>query len=77
MQNDEWIMLDFFVVRWYYVQVLSGNAEASIRVWRSLVSRLNGVQEALSSNLNTRIPKPLKSKDLSGFFNFSGVVFSL
>ena len=24
------------------------------RVWRSLVSRLNGVQEALSSNLNTR-----------------------
>ena len=25
-----------------------------IRVWRSLVSRLNGVQEALSSNLSTR-----------------------
>ena len=29
-------------------------AEMNIRVWRSLVSRLNGVQEALSSNLNTR-----------------------
>ena len=27
---------------------------AVIRVWRSLVSRLNGVQEALSSNLSTR-----------------------
>ena len=27
---------------------------AAFRVWRSLVSRLNGVQEALSSNLNTR-----------------------
>jgi hypothetical protein len=28
--------------------------QKEIRVWRSLVSRLNGVQEALSSNLNTR-----------------------
>ena len=28
-----------------------------IRVWRSLVSRLNGVQEALSSNLSTRTKK--------------------
>ena len=28
--------------------------QMEIRVWRSLVSRLNGVQEALSSNLNTR-----------------------
>ncbi len=26
----------------------------NIRVWRSLVSRLNGVQEASSSNLDTR-----------------------
>ena len=50
----------------------AGDADASIRVWRSLVSRLNGVQEALSSNLNTRRPKPLKSKDLGGFFNFYG-----
>ena len=30
------------------------DSEVNIRVWRSLVSRLNGVQEALSSNLNTR-----------------------
>ena len=28
--------------------------DANIRVWRSLVSRLNGVQEASSSNLDTR-----------------------
>ena len=28
-----------------------------IRVWRSLVSRLNGVQEASSSNLDTRTKK--------------------
>ena len=28
-----------------------------IRVWRSLVSRLNGVQEASSSNLDTRTNK--------------------
>ena len=27
---------------------------SKIRVWRSLVSRLNGVQEASSSNLDTR-----------------------
>ena len=35
--------------------------QKKIRVWRSLVSRLNGVQEALSSNLNTRTIKDLKS----------------
>ena len=29
-------------------------AQLNIRVWRSLVSRLNGVQEAPSSNLGTR-----------------------
>ena len=29
-------------------------AQQNIRVWRSLVSRLNGVQEASSSNLDTR-----------------------
>ncbi len=39
--------LAFFFDPCYYRQ-------ADIRVWRSLVSRLNGVQEALSSNLNTR-----------------------
>ena len=31
--------------------------QAFIRVWRSLVSRLNGVQEASSSNLDTRTKK--------------------
>ena len=30
---------------------------SKIRVWRSLVSRLNGVQEASSSNLDTRTKK--------------------
>ena len=36
--------------------ILSGlfEAQQNIRVWRSLVSRLNGVQEASSSNLDTR-----------------------
>ena len=33
---------------------LSGTPGGDFRVWRSLVSRLNGVQEALSSNLSTR-----------------------
>ena len=37
---------------------LSGNS-TNIRVWRSLVSRLNGVQEAPSSNLGTRTKRPL------------------
>ena len=39
-------------------------AEMNIRVWRSLVSRLNGVQEALSSNLNTRTSK---KPEIEGF----------
>ena len=36
--------------------IYSGSREtqSKIRVWRSLVSRLNGVQEASSSNLDTR-----------------------
>ena len=36
--------------------IYSGSQEtqSKIRVWRSLVSRLNGVQEASSSNLDTR-----------------------
>ena len=42
----------------------------NIRVWRSLVSRLNGVQEALSSNLNTRTTKVPKSVDFGTFFVF-------
>ena len=47
--------------------------QVHIRVWRSLVSRLNGVQEASSSNLDTRT----KSSDFSSemvenrnFFDF-------
>ena len=39
--------------RYAIITKLSGRQQ-NIRVWRSLVSRLNGVQEALSSNLNTR-----------------------
>ena len=37
----------------YYIGA-EKNSDIKIRVWRSLVSRLNGVQEALSSNLSTR-----------------------
>ena len=39
-----------------------------IRVWRSLVSRLNGVQEASSSNLDTRTKKAERVFTLSAFF---------
>ena len=39
-----------------------------IRVWRSLVSRLNGVQEASSSNLDTRTKKAEGVFALSAFF---------
>ena len=38
-----------------------------IRVWRSLVSRLNGVQEALSSNLSTRTKSP-ENESFQDFF---------
>ena len=45
-------MLAFFIRVCYYIEaVVSGK---HFRVWRSLVSRLNGVQEASSSNLDTR-----------------------
>ena len=37
------------------------------RVWRSLVSRLNGVQEASSSNLDTRTTKTERAFALSVF----------
>ena len=46
-------------------------AEMNIRVWRSLVSRLNGVQEALSSNLNTRTTENPETRMVSGFFVFA------
>ena len=39
----------------------------NIRVWRSLVSRLNGVQEASSSNLDTRTMKTERAFALSVF----------
>ena len=39
----------------------------NIRVWRSLVSRLNGVQEASSSNLDTRTMKSERTYVLSDF----------
>ena len=44
---------------------------AVIRVWRSLVSRLNGVQEALSSNLSTRTrKKPCNCNGYKAFLFF-------
>ena len=43
--------------------------DGDFRVWRSLVSRLNGVQEAAGSNPVTRTNKlDFKSKDLRSFF---------
>ena len=44
------------------------SAEHNIRVWRSLVSRLNGVQEASSSNLDTRTKKTERAFALPVFF---------
>ena len=48
--------VDIWCAQWYYKQADSFEAaqKINIRVWRSLVSRLNGVQEASSSNLDTR-----------------------
>ena len=43
------------------------SGKQNIRVWRSLVSRLNGVQEASSSNLDTRTMKSERTKVLSDF----------
>ena len=47
----------------------SRQGDDGIRVWRSLVSRLNGVQEASSSNLDTRTKK-LKQHLLFQLFSF-------
>ena len=44
-------------------------AQQNIRVWRSLVSRLNGVQEASSSNLDTRTKEQV-SMEACSFFRF-------
>ena len=43
-----------------------------IRVWRSLVSRLNGVQEASSSNLDTRTKKAETVFTVSAFLFSNG-----
>ena len=51
----------------------SPRGEQKIRVWRSLVSRLNGVQEASSSNLDTRTKKT-ENFGFQSFF-FVSVVF--
>ena len=52
----------------YYTSAVN-ELQVNIRVWRSLVSRLNGVQEAASSNLVTRTTeKPHLSSDKCGFF---------
>ena len=40
----------------------------NIRVWRSLVSRLNGVQEASSSNLDTRTKGSAFRDESASFF---------
>ena len=42
--------------------------ELNIRVWRSLVSRLNGVQEASSSNLDTRTKGSAFRDESASFF---------
>ncbi len=44
--------LAFLCIMWYYIQAVE--RQQNIRVWRSLVSRLNGVQEAAGSNPVTR-----------------------
>ena len=58
-------MLAFFGLLWYYTQAV-GKPQAYIRVWRSLVSRLNGVQEAAGTNPVTRTRK--KHFERSAFF---------
>lgn len=50
-------------------QARDDKEKQNIRVWRSLVSRLNGVQEALSSNLNTRTKTPRNRKVSGSFYN--------
>ena len=54
------------------INKLSGRQQ-NIRVWRSLVSRLNGVQEALSSNLNTRTTSEQALYGLLRFFIKVGI----
>ena len=44
------------------------SGKQNIRVWRSLVSRLNGVQEASSSNLDTRTKGSAFRDESASFF---------
>ena len=60
--------LDFCAMVCYYIQALRESAGNNIRVWRSLVSRLNGVQEASSSNLDTRTKNTVEFNDSTVFF---------
>ena len=55
-KNFEKIENNACIFRSYVVSYQSRqeSGKQNIRVWRSLVSRLNGVQEASSSNLDTR-----------------------
>ena len=46
------------------------DAERNIRVWRSLVSRLNGVQEAAGSNPVTRTKNPCIRYEYKDFLLF-------
>ena len=60
-------VLAFFRMLWYYMRAVGRQQQINIRVWRSLVSRLNGVQEASSSNLDTRTIKAERAFALSAF----------
>ena len=57
-------VLAFFNWMCWYIWAV----DRRIRVWRSLVSRLNGVQEASSSNLDTRTKKAETVFTVSAFF---------
>ena len=58
---------------WYLILAGSEMAakQGNIRVWRSLVSRLNGVQEAAGSNPVTRTTKRLEIARFQVFFALS------
>ena len=57
---------------WYLILADSEMpSKSNIRVWRSLVSRLNGVQEAAGSNPVTRTKKKSVTRRVADFFLFS------
>ena len=49
------------------MQAVERRKQVNIRVWRSLVSRLNGVQEAAGSNPVTRTKNTVKSYGFTVF----------